>query len=182
MKSEEYIISLFEYISELVDYNTETGQVLWKHREGDSSSTNRFNSRYRGKQVGFINTDGYYRFNIIFNGVQNLVYLHRVCYYIVHRVVPSVVDHINHNRADNRISNLRNITKEENSKNMRKFCTNTSGFSGVTYFKRDDVWQACIWHNNKSIHLGYFKNKEDAILARRSAEIDYGYHENHGTL
>lgn len=84
-----------------------------------------------------------------------------------------VIDHINHNTLDNRKQNLRIVTRVQNQMNMSKRKDNTSGFTGVHFNKRSDKWMATIQVNYKSINLGTFKNKEDAIEARKKAEEKY---------
>ena len=84
-----------------------------------------------------------------------------------------VVDHINHNELDNRKFNLRVCTKQQNDMNKRKQPNNTSGITGVTWDKSNNKWMAQIQVNGKNIKLGRFKNKEDAIEARKQAEIKY---------
>ena len=96
----------------------------------------------------------------------------------LHRLImnPSdgmVVDHINRNRVDNRKSNLRICTNQQNSVNVNVSRNNTSGTTGVNYDKRSSKWQAYININGERKHLGYYDSKEDAIAARRQAEIDY---------
>lgn len=90
------------------------------------------------------------------------------------------IDHINGNRSDNRIVNLQAKTLQENQKNRKISINNKSGVIGVSYNKRQKVWQARIGHNNKDIHLGFYLKKKDAVKARKEAEILYGYHQNHG--
>lgn len=84
-----------------------------------------------------------------------------------------VVDHINHNPLNNRRSNLRKCTLSQNQYN-RKICSlNRSGYTGVSFFSRDKKWRAKITVNKKIIGLGYFKNKQDAVTARKKAELKY---------
>lgn len=82
-------------------------------------------------------------------------------------------DHINHNRADNRKSNLRLATAQENARNHSVQSSNTSGIIGVSWKKDKQKWKAYITVNSKQIHCGYFGNKEDAIRARLEAEAKY---------
>ena len=84
-----------------------------------------------------------------------------------------VVDHINHNKLDNRISNLRICTSQQNNMNTSKRSDNSSGVTGVYWDKQNNKWIASIQVNGKQIHLGYFKTKEGAVEARRQAEIEY---------
>ena len=76
-----------------------------------------------------------------------------------------VVDHINHNRLDNRKQNLRLCTQGENLRNKK--------VKGVAFDKRRNKWYARIMINRKNLHLGSFDTKEEAIEARKQAEIEY---------
>lgn len=85
-----------------------------------------------------------------------------------------LVDHINGNGLDNRLKNLRVCSHSENSINRTKIhSNNTSGITGVTWNKWNNRWEAVIGLKNERIHIGYYKEKEDAISARRKAEITY---------
>lgn len=84
-----------------------------------------------------------------------------------------VVDHINHNTTDNRRSNLRICTQHKNSMNNIISKNNTSGTSGVSFSSKSNSWRAYIMLNRKQINLGFFKNIEDAIKARKDAEEKY---------
>ena len=84
---------------------------------------------------------------------------------------------------DNRIENLRVVTSSENQKNMRMPRSNTSGVIGV--YKRENGkngkrWSARITANGKRIFLGSFYTRADAAFVRGLAELEYGFHENHG--
>ncbi len=108
--------------------------------------------------------------------------------YLVHRLAFLVmtgkhptgeIDHINGDRLDNKWENLREVDALSNSRNqgIRKDCT--SGVRGVDYSRDVRKWKARISHHGVRYSLGYFEKFEDAVAARRKAEIDYGYHENH---
>ena len=84
-----------------------------------------------------------------------------------------LVDHINHNKADNRKSNLRLVTSSQNQMNRDKSRQNTSGIRGVYWHKKHKKWQANLQINGKLIYLGLYSNKEDAINARKQAELKY---------
>lgn len=83
------------------------------------------------------------------------------------------IDHINGIRYDNRKQNLRTATRAQNTENAKKYATNKSGYKGVFYRAKWDRWEASITVNSKRLHLGVFKNYEDAILARKAAEGKY---------
>lgn len=84
-----------------------------------------------------------------------------------------VIDHINHDTLDNRKSNLRVCTKQQNNMNKSFMSNNTSGYIGVHWANREKKWISKIIYKGKEIHLGYFNIKEDAIQARINAEIEY---------
>ena len=90
------------------------------------------------------------------------------------------IDHIDHDRQNNKIANLRIVTKQENSKNQSLRRTNTSGVNGVSWFARDGTWQVQITINGKNTGLGRFAKLEDAIAARANADRLHGFHANHG--
>lgn len=81
-----------------------------------------------------------------------------------------VIDHINHNPADNRKSNLRIVTPLQNGFNKTVLCNSTSGVTGVSWSKQLNKWRAYIMLHNKQINLGCYKNFEDAVAARKKAE------------
>ena len=83
------------------------------------------------------------------------------------------VDHINHNTLDNRKENLRNCTRSQNMMNSRIYSNNKSGTTGVSFFKSQNKWISKITFNKKRIYLGLFVKIEDAIKARKDAEIKY---------
>jgi len=84
-----------------------------------------------------------------------------------------VVDHINHNKTDNRKKNLRICTVAENAYNARTPTNNTSGQKGVSFSMRDNMWVAYISFGGKLIQLGRFKSKDDAVRNRINAEVKY---------
>jgi hypothetical protein len=108
-------------------------------------------------------------------------YLHRLVFLFMEGELPEqLVDHIDGVRKNNRWVNLREVTITDSNRNLKRFSTNTSGVTGVSWHKKARKWAASIWISNESKHLGVFSEKEDAIKARYKAEVDFGYHENHG--
>lgn len=83
------------------------------------------------------------------------------------------IDHINHNVSDNRKTNLRSVTKSQNSMNNKLRQDNTSGVTGVYWHKQTNKWCAYIDVASKRIYLGEFDNFEDAVKARKEAEEKY---------
>ena len=106
---------------------------------------------------------------------------HRLAWLYVYGVWPKGnLDHINHNRVDNSISNLRLATPLENNRNQSKSKRNKSGVVGVCWEKVKSKWGAHIRAEGRNINLGSYVDKFDAICARMSANNKYGFHENHG--
>lgn len=96
----------------------------------------------------------------------------------LHRLITNcsedkVVDHINHNKLDNRKSNLRICSQHQNMMNKIKQNNNKSGYTGVYWSNEKSRWYAQITVNKNTINLGYFNTKEDAIYSRKQAEIKY---------
>lgn len=96
----------------------------------------------------------------------------------MHRMVMNVrnnqlVDHIGHNHSDNRKHMLRIATKTQNNINQKKYKNNTSGVPGVNWKSSRNTWCVRIGVNNQRIHVGYFKNFDDAVKARKEAEEKY---------
>lgn len=90
------------------------------------------------------------------------------------------IDHINHNRVDDRIENLRKTTNKGNSRNRSLRVSNKSGATGV-YWRQDvSKWRATIKVDGVEMSLGFFTDFEAAAKARAAAEVEYGFHENHG--
>ena len=87
--------------------------------------------------------------------------------------VPSrkITDHIDRNSLNNQRSNLRVCTRQQNGCNRGPNKNNTSGFKGVTWWKRDKNWSAQIRVNRKNIKIGYFENKTDAAKAYNDAAL-----------
>ena len=174
-------------LRQLIDYDPETGALVWRVRDvsfftdGKISALgamNAWNARYadnpalKGK-----NSDGYFRGRVF----SRRYLAHRVAWAIYSGAWPeNEIDHINGDRLDNRIANLRSVTHQENSKNRAIGIKNTSEAIGVSWHNRDLVWAAQIHKNGKQKHIGYFKSKDEAISARAKASAEYGYHANHG--
>lgn len=171
----------------LLRYEPETGLLFWKVRTPelcDQSKKNWehslkvFNSRFSGKKAfEAITKLGYKRSNI----GKSSIMAHRIIWAICYGEYPSFgIDHIDGCRTNNRIKNLRDVNQSENTKNIKLKNSNRSGFNGVSFTKRNKKWSSSINFKGKQIWLGYFNKKEDAISARKEANIKYGYHANHG--
>lgn len=162
-----------DVLLQLLNYNPETGELTWRERPGNPA----FTTRLAGKPA-FTTLERGYKQGRIF---MELHYAHRIIWRMMTGEIAHDVDHINGVRSDNRWSNLRSVTRTENLRNRKLGPANTSGAHGVQYTYWG-AWQAYIGHQSRSICLGSFKTKEEAIEARKRAERDLGYHENHGRI
>lgn len=139
-----------------VRYDPDTGKFTFAVDVG---------KRYKaGQEMGCVQTNGYVR--IAVNKRQ--YFAHRLAWFYVHGEWPSVdVDHINRNRADNRLCNLRLATRSQNMRNSTNL--------GVHFSNTRNRWVATIGVNSKQIYLGSFDTLFDAVCARRSAELKYAF-------
>ena len=178
-----------EEIRKLLKYAPDTGKLYWRARtpdifNADKCSAERacatWNTRYAGKEAFTgVNRDGYRQGRIF----SRYFKAHRVAWAIYYGEWPvDQLDHINGVKDDNRIENLRSVSNSENLKNQKLRSSNTSGHMGVTWRPKALKWTAQITINNRQVYLGVFTKKDDAIAARKAAEIKYGYHPNHGRV
>ena len=119
--------------------------------------------------------DGYLYVNLRDDGETSTKKIHRLVAnaFLENPEDKKCVDHIDRNKLNNHISNLRYATVSENAQNVSINTTNTSGVRGVSLDKKLNKWKVQITVNGIRKHLGYFTNKEDAIAARQNAEIQY---------
>lgn len=170
--------SLFwRYLHECFRYEAETGDFYWRVRPLNhfpSDATRRmWNTRFSLKKTGSQDSCGYTQLRLNHKSIS----AHRTLWFMVHGTFPNEIDHINHLRSDNRIENLREVTRLENTINIRVRKDNLSGVTGVSYREKRDVWIARITVKKRIINLGQFSSKDEAINARKEAEILYGFSE-----
>jgi hypothetical protein len=166
-----------EYVRSRLSYNPENGELRWWSKEVVTPHDKGFNTKYAGKIAGYMVSRGYLGAQI--DGKPYL--LHRLAWLITHGSWPDDgIDHINGDPSDNRLANLRDVDSTANNRNKILPNTNKSGVMGVNWEKKYTKWRAQIQVDGKGLHLGYFTNKEDAISARKEADIKYGFHKNHG--
>ena len=101
---------------------------------------------------------------------KDIIYMHRL---VMNAPNNLQIDHIYHNRNDNRKSKLRIANNTQNTVNRGMQSNNTSGIIGVSWNKQLKKWHAYISIYNKRINLGYFDNIDNAIIARKQAEDKY---------
>jgi len=156
-------------LKEHLHYCSETGVFTW--------IKNKKTTKRNGIEAGCIDiSTGYRKIGVL--GKQ--YYAHRLVFmYVIGRFPINQTDHINHDRKDNRLENLREATKQENMMNAPIRKNNSSGVTGV-WLRPNSKYTAEIMISGKKITLGTFGCITAASVARKSADIKYGFHENHG--
>lgn len=162
-------------LRKLITYDPETGAMWWRERPEDYSSrkgeVRRWNQRFAGKPIGTVSRYGY----LVACVHNKQVKLHRVAYAMHHGEWPrGQIDHINRDRLDNRICNLRDVTVRENALNRGKSVRNRSGVVGVCK-NQHGTFTAYISTPNERKHLGTFKCFGRAVMARLAAEVQERY-------
>lgn len=157
------------------------GILVWLPREPAGSSIGaanirRWNARYAGLPVRLEpHIKGYLRLRL----KRRWIFAHRLIWALHYGHWPTgILDHINGDKTDNLIGNLREVTPLENARNRPLHKRNTTGVSGVS--DRPYGYAALIGNGGKPLHLGTFQTFEEAVAARRKAERQLGYHPNHG--
>jgi hypothetical protein len=163
-----------EKLRALLHYDPETGVLIWKAR-----GSKWWDGRYAGRPaLQSVNAYGYHC-GRIFN---RHCFAHRAAWAIETGAWPEGdIDHIDGNKTNNAFTNLRDVTKSENQRNTRRPKNNTSGVIGVTWDRQAGKWKAQLGiKGGKSI--GVYARFEDAVAARKAAELAHGYHPNTGRV
>ena len=155
-----------EQLKKVFNYCEVTGTVTLK---------NTSLSGIKDELVGHTHSSGYLSVSI---GRKDYL-LHRVIWMLQTGFWPDQIDHINHDRKDNRWKNLREVTNLENQLNKGRNKNNSSKATGVRQLPGGNFW-AYIMVNRKQIGLGSHKTFEEACEARKAANKLYGFHDNHG--
>lgn len=168
-------------LARLLHYCPATGALTWLPRPPEMFRTEverqRWHDDYCGKPALTSNCQGY-RIGRVMGAFHRA---HRVAWAITHGVWPTGhIDHINGDRADNRLVNLRDVTRVENQHNMKMMANNTSGVNGVYWRSDRQKWCAAMSVSGRVLRLGNFHTKEEAIAAREAANDTYGFSERHG--
>ena len=157
---------LFQKVRELYDYRD--GNLYYKRRLGRRGKV--------GSKVGYFD-DRYYKTSIY----RKKYFLHRLIFLWHKGYMPKTCDHINGDKTDNRIENLREVTLSQNNHNRRINKNSTSGVKGVSWNKRLCKWEASIKCNCKKYYLGRFDDiKEASRQVKKVREELHGKYAHHG--
>lgn len=149
-------------LKQLLHYNPRAGVFTWRVTRGGKARA--------GTRAGHVTKYGYR--TICVGG--RAVMAHVLAWlYVRGRLPKKEVDHKSRRRDDSRFSNLRAASSLQNCRNKSLYKNNKSGYPGVHWHKRDRVWLANIRVKKWLVHLGYFTQKNAAVDARKSAEVEY---------
>lgn len=168
------------FLNCILRYDEKTGLLWWKSRQSNwfknDAEAKRWNSRYANTQAFACFYNGYKTGTL---NKQNF-FAHRIAWKLFYHTDPLFIDHINGSRSDNRIENLRSVTRLENNRNTKLPADNESGVIGVCFNKNTNKWVSQISSDDGREWIGSYASKDLAVSARKSAEIKLGYHPNHG--
>ncbi|KMV67769.1 hypothetical protein AI28_08025 [bacteria symbiont BFo1 of Frankliniella occidentalis] len=140
-------------------YDADTGLVWWRQPKG---------SRKLDKSCGTVGGSGYLMVRV--DG--RLYTLHRIIWKMITGNEPMHLDHINGCRIDNRITNIREVTRSQNNQSIGLTRANKSGYVGVRYSTKDRSWTSYIKSGSKRIHIGNFKEKKLAVESYNKKAIE----------
>ena len=163
---------IYEEVARLFTYDRETGVLYWRIRNRNTIRHKYVAGSIKGNKEGY----GQVR-------IGKKTYLeHRIIMMLCFGHIPdnAEIDHINHVRDDNRLSNLRFVTQGENHKNKSVSSNNTTGVTGVYFNKSQNKFMALIGVNRQLHYLGLYNTLEEAAAARAEANVKFKFNNNHG--
>lgn len=155
---------VIEYAKEHLHFNFETGEVTWKKYPKN------FNKVNKPIVAGTAHHSGYRTIVL-----QNKYYqLHRIIWAVYYGKMPTnCIDHIDLNKSNNRIANLREATNFQNGYNRDVYKNSTSGFKNVQWDAVSNKWRVRVRVNGKRHHVGRFESKDDAINAAKAFMLEH---------
>ena len=176
-----------DQLNQLLRYDLDSNKLYWRDRPEEffkdgprdkQHSRAVFNATFSGTEAfTAVNGNGYQSGSIL--GVS--IPAHVVIWAMATGAYPEAqIDHIDGNRLNNALSNLRPVTPLENARNAKRRHDCTSGQTGVSLYRPNGKWRAYVYVGGKMAWCKYYETKEEAIAARLKAQEDAGFHPNHG--
>ncbi len=157
-----------------------TGKATWKIKPEINQRNIFWNKLHAFKEINS-KLNGYIHISIVYNRKREHIYLHKLIWFIVHNELSiTIIDHINRDRSDNRINNLRSVAHSENQKNTSKLKNNKSGVTGVCWDGDRNKWRAQCGLNGKTKYLGLYSDISDAETVVRKFRSENGFTIDHG--
>ena len=164
-----------EELKKILHYDPEIGVFTWLLKKSNRIKVGQIAG---SRQVDILCGKAYIRIKIS----KKMYLAHRLAVlYITGNLPENEVDHLDGNGTNNKWKNIRCVSAIENQRNRRLQSNNSSGIGGVYWHVRNGKWHVRTWIGSKLIHLGYYDNLLDAASVKKSAEIKYGFHKNHGS-
>lgn len=162
-------------VKDLFDYDLLEGILYHKkdskhHRAGDAAGYS-----------GFFKSGSKFYVLISIPGISAPIPGHRLAWFWVHGVWPRCIDHLDRDGLNNRLCNMRDVSRSENQRNAKLNANNKSGQCGV-YRTKSGKYGSRIVVAGKSKHLGVYDFFADAAKVRKLAEVEFGFNENHGNV
>lgn len=155
-------------LKEVLEYRPETGEFVWLKCKRKGFKLGAPAGTKRGDGYVLIQVDG------------KVTYAHQMAFLYMAGEIPAEIDHIDHDRSNNRWGNLRAVTRTENQRNRVRSRNNKSGITGVCFDCRRGKWLAYITLDGAVKQLGAFYELEDAMACRLAANTAHEFHPNHG--
>jgi hypothetical protein len=154
----------YEQANALFSYDPITGSILWKVSPGGKGRS--------GSEAGTFDLEGYRVIRYKGKGYK----AHRIAWLLQHKEFPNkVIDHINGDKSDNRISNLREADFVLNASNVKRPNKSTSsGYRWVSWFSQYQKWKAMFQYNKKIHFVGHFDCPKEAYEAALTARKEVG--------
>jgi len=158
-------MKILDKFKEVLIYNETTGVFTWRVTTSSRALA--------GSAAGCVSSsDGY----IYIQYAGDKVQAHRLAWYFIHGYDSEFeIDHRDRVRTNNAPDNLREASRQCQSRNCGMLSNNTSGIKGVSWYKQTNRWQVHIKVNGKQIRLAYVKNLLDAAYLRYAAEQCLGF-------
>ncbi len=167
MNKNEELLPYYEIAKESLSYEHTTGVFTWK--------VSRSSRAILGSEAGHLNQLGYVRIGININKKQKIISAHRLAWFIYYGELPHLIDHIDRDKSNNSIKNLRDCNGSLNVINTPISKRNTTGFKGVYHRKDNGKYRAIIKINGKNKSLGQYETAEEAFSVYKNKAIEvYG--------
>jgi hypothetical protein len=149
---------------------------LFEYKDGNLYRKISVRGSTKGKKVGVINNSGYT--TIVVDG-KNMA-MHRAVFIMHHGYSPAMIDHIDGNKSNNKIENLRPCTKSTNGWNRKIHKNNKTGIKNVLWKAEKNAWIVKLNVNKKRIHLGLYRDLELAdLVAQEARDLYHGQFARH---
>jgi hypothetical protein len=160
-----------KFVKSLLNYDKETGVLTWKERGVELFNSERAMNSWNAKLAGEVAFTAKHREGYLHGKILGMGFLaHRIAWACHYGEWPTnEIDHVNGDRTDNRIENLRSCDRSENARNCAIRKDNTSGHVGVHFNKLHGTWNA----TSCGRHIGSYSTKEEAVAARKAAPEKY---------